>query len=422
MASLVTPGGKQPLVKFSVDNGRGGRLQKKVYLPAAWSVSEQEAAKAHIEELAAALDDKRPESKRTREWLKALPDRIYSRLAAKGLCVDRDSIRIQQLVHFLEWVMEDSKIGEDGKPLAKSSLQVYRRTKFNLLRFFRANQRIDRITTSDAKNFRAFLLTQGNRVTGGPLKESTANKHCLKAREWFEKAKNHGWVDANPFRNLRGLRQARPRKPDEIPYVPIDVINELIDDAVDNEWKLLLGLWRFAGLRQLEPLELKVPFVSWSSERMTVYSVKNQRYEDKKERVIPIWPELRPYLMQQCEDAQDAGSQWLIFKRRYEYDRHKGTESRAPGSTITTRMKDQMLRLGIPSWSDLFNALRSSGETDRLNQKDQDGSLMFHPQDVAYWWNHSEAVQRKHYYTVAPSAYAKATATEKGDNRQVVNG
>ena len=68
--------------------------------------------------------------------------------------------------------------------------------------------------------------------------------------------------------------------------------------APDAEWKLVVARARYGGLRcPSEVLAFSVRGdVDWKRLRITVDSPKTEHHEGKAERLMPLFPELRPYL------------------------------------------------------------------------------------------------------------------------------
>jgi integrase len=70
-----------------------------------------------------------------------------------------------------------------------------------------------------------------------------------------------------------------------------------IEHAPNDTWKLLISLSRFAGLRvPSEALSLRWQDVDWERQRLTIPSPKTEYLAGRGYRVIPLFPELRPYL------------------------------------------------------------------------------------------------------------------------------
>jgi len=97
--------------------------------------------------------------------------------------------------------------------------------------------------------------------------------------------------------------------------VPVETIRQVIDVCPDAEWRLIVALSRFAGLRCLsEHLALNWEDILWDKQRFVVRSCKTEHH-GKAYRVVPIFPELRPYL-EECDELAQPGSVWVIGRNR----------------------------------------------------------------------------------------------------------
>jgi hypothetical protein len=108
--------------------------------------------------------------------------------------------------------------------------------------------------------------------------------------------------------------------------------------------------------------------------------------------VIPLFPELRPYL----EDAQELsdGSEYCIT--RY-CDRN---------SNLRTGLTRIAAKAGVQMWPKPFQNMRSTRETELASE---------YPQHVACRWiGNSQSVAAKHYLQLTDEHFAKATAGANG--------
>lgn len=391
MASLVKQKTGLTFVKLRLD-GREVRIR--------FGRSGKPADARHIEELVRYRGDAEsaPLDAKTVSWLKRQPDKVYRRLAEVGLVEGREEVAAKYVDQFAQYC-----IGLKRRSVKKSSVIVYQNTAANLVEFF-GRRHLTAVTAHEVDKFKVWLETEANRAQPGKgLAASTVGKRLKVSREWFDIAKERGWISRNPFRHLKGLDRDCAGPDERKVYVGRDVVQQLIENAADNEERLLLALWRFAGLRQLEPMNLEWDHISWESDRMTVTASK-QTSQSKIHRVIPVWPEVRSFLLQQAEEAP-RGCKWVIWRRRYSYD--SAPERRGTGSALYSRLERQLFRQGIPPWPKLNHNMRASGETDRISEG-------YPSHVVAYWWNHDERVQEKHYLTVPDEFFDRATQAGEG--------
>jgi integrase len=79
-------------------------------------------------------------------------------------------------------------------------------------------------------------------------------------------------------------------------FVSQDDIDKVIDQWPDAEWRLIVALSRYGGLRcPSEHLALRWEHVLWDIGRINVISPKTE-HVGKPERVVPLFPGLEPFL------------------------------------------------------------------------------------------------------------------------------
>jgi len=175
------------------------------------------------------------------------------------------------------------------------------------------------------------------------------------------------------------------------------IIEKVIEVCPDEEWQLIIALSRYGGLRcPSEHLNLKWGDVDWEHNRVTIQSPKTEHHAGGESRVIPLFPELRPYLEALFFDEERAGTEYIITRYR---DRN-------------TNLRSQLLRIikraGVKPWPKLFHNLRASRQTEL--------TARFPLHVVCEWIGNSAPIADKHYLQVTDDHYADAvtTATPKG--------
>jgi integrase len=134
-------------------------------------------------------------------------------------------------------------------------------------------------------------------------------------------------------------------------------------------------------------MRLETQDVGWGTGRFKVHSIKTKRYAKGGVRVVPIFPELRPYL----EAASAAAGSGVV----YVVARHRDNSV-----NLRTQLLRIMKRAGVSPWPKLFQNLRASCETD-IGEN-------FPVQVVAAWLGHSPGVALKHYLQVTEDHYRRA--------------
>jgi integrase len=151
---------------------------------------------------------------------------------------------------------------------------------------------------------------------------------------------------------------------------------------------LIFALCRYGGLRcPSEILTLTWADVNWDQARILVHSPKTERHEGGESRLIPLFPELAPYL-QEVFDEAEPGTEHVI------------TRYRQANSNLRTQFKRIIHKAGLKPWPRLFQNLRSTRETELTE------SFPLHV--VTAWIGNSQLVARKHYLQVTDEHFARA--------------
>jgi len=200
--------------------------------------------------------------------------------------------------------------------------------------------------------------------------------------------------------------QSKPSIP-ESAQIPLPLNNirrerveKIIDSIPDPEWKLIVGLSRYCGLRApSEILSLTWDCILWDKKRIIVKSPKTERYEGKDSRVIPMFEGILPLLETVYEQAEPGGSPFVIARRRGIFDQL--TDGR--NTNLGTLFKKYILMAGETPWPKPFHAMRASLETDLLNE----GKVK--PHTIARWMGHSIQIALKHYARIKDDDFAIMT-------------
>ncbi len=171
-------------------------------------------------------------------------------------------------------------------------------------------------------------------------------------------------------------------------FVTKDDVNKIVEFCPDAEWRLIVALARYGGLRTpSETFSLRWGDVDWERTRLRVTSPKTAHHPDGGSRTFPLFPELRPYL-EECWDAAEPGATFVIAKHRL------------ASANLRTQMLRIMDRAGVKPWPRLFQNMRASRETE-LTQS--------HPLHVVVAWiGNSAAIAAKHYLQVTDADFDRA--------------
>jgi site-specific recombinase XerD len=208
------------------------------------------------------------------------------------------------------------------------------------------------------------------------MAENAKRKIIATTKVMFNAAKRLDLVDRNPFEFE--VSSSRPNR-DRDYFVTPDMTAKLIEAAPDKQWKLMIALWRLAGLRKMEIFGITWADVLWGQGRFRVRSPKTAHHEGRESRLVPIGPVL-PYLETVFNEAQEGTERVVTRYSANNFNLHK------PFLQI-------IKNAGLQPWPKLFQNLRSSCETEWL-----DSGMPAHV--VANWIGHSVKVQNESYAQV----------------------
>ena len=336
-----------------------------------------ERLKARIQDLVAASITNDAVDDETARWVADLKDDLADKLAKVGLIAPREQAALKQ---FLDRYIANRTDVKSG------TTTVYGHTRRNLIDFFGAGKLLREITPGDADEWRLYLAEQG-------LAESTTRRRCGIAKQFFRTAERKRLIRSNPFSDLKSAGQANPAK---FYFITREETQKVIHACPDAQWRLIFALSRYTGLRcPSEHLNLRWSDIDWQGSRMTVRSPKTEHHPGGESRVVPIFPELRPYLEAVFDEAE-PGTDLVIS--RYEY--------RGRNTNLRTQLLKIIHRAGLEPWPKLFQNLRSTRETE-LSEK-------FPMHVVCKWIGNTQAVAAKHYLQVTDDHFKQAAeANEK---------
>ncbi len=226
------------------------------------------------------------------------------------------------------------------------------------------------------------LKAAGNAKRG--LSAVTVARRCGLAKQFFRDAVRRKLIPSNPFDDVGGGPKANAKNAH---FIDLDTIQRVIDECPNAEWRLLVALSRFDGLRvPSEPCLLRWCDIDWSENRMTVTSPKTEHHAGKETRVVPLFTDLLPYLEAVFDQAAEGAEFVLDVIRR----------SVNPG----TRFEKIIKRSGVTTWPRLWHNLRSSRQTELTES--------FPAHVVNMWLGNSERIAEQHYLQVLESHFQKA--------------
>lgn len=236
------------------------------------------------------------------------------------------------------------------------------------------------------------------------LRATTIHKRLQHARKFFADAKRQGLIDVNPFEFVR----PRPGDASERrAYVPVEDAMRAVEFANGTTWKLLIVLSRFAGLRvPSEALSLRWKDVDWERQQLTVPSPKTAHLPGRAYRVIPLFPEIRPYL----EAAWCEAPEGAVYVIPEEYRQRAQGDGGWANANLRSTLAKILRRAGLEQWPRLWHSMRASCEPDLARR--------FPLAVVAKWLGNTQAVAMRHYVDVTDADFQRAVQVAQNPAQQ----
>lgn len=343
------------------------------------SVKAAESFKVRIESLISSHRTGSAIDAQTADWVATLPDEIHERLERAGLVAPRERCEQHTLGDLLKSCFESMSVKESTRTRYKQSRRL-------LFERFGEGRPLDDITPRDADAYRSWLEAKDY----APAKVA---KEIVIARMFMKKAMRWNMIHSNPF---DGVIAGAQTNRDRLFYLEPDKAHRLIDASPNADWRCIIALARFGGLRcPSEVLLVRWPDVDWANLRLRVRSPKTERHSGKSERIIPLFPELHAVLLDAFELA-DSGAEFVI------------SGYRDANANLRTQLLRIIERTGLEPWPRLFNAMRASRATELAAE---------YPAAVCTsWMGHTQAVAQSHYHMVRDEDFDRASGRDGAES------
>ena len=285
MASVSTEnlnGRKRYRVTFRDEHGKRRFLR----LPGVTKKDANEVA-SKVQAIVSARITGAPLGNAVAEWLAAIGTNCTRSSPRRGLPKYEKRMTLGDwLSHYVE---------NRRETVAPGSILNWKATTGNLLKHFGENCDLRSITKAEAAEWQRTLTAKYARRPSASYEESKAIlQRCGRGRQ----------LEVSPFAGLVAGSQVNDERKQ---FVTAQDIGKVIAVAPNVEWRLLIALARFGGLRNpSETLALRWSDINWENGTMRVPSPKTARY-GKGHREVPIFGELLPYLEETFEQAAEWG-------------------------------------------------------------------------------------------------------------------
>lgn len=373
MSSLQpTPAGYR--IQFRLD-----QKTRQISLPGA-KLRAAEIIQRHLDELIASKRHRTPPQELTRLWAEKIDADLREQLQEFGLLsIYNDTTTIVELL---------DQFKEHRSHLENSTVARYQHSIEKATLFFKARP-LSSLCRADAEDFRRMLLNL-------KLSENSVRKACSHMStfvKWMQK--REVWTKPNPFDDVpKSVGSAKANKD----MISAEVVREIIAEAPGKEWPALLALARWGGIRvPSEAFPLRWEHITWEPGRIHIEAPKTA-HQGKPSRMIPLFPEILPYLLS-LRESQVDGEEWL-FPIFLSGDR-----------SMWGRFKRLVVNAGKKPWAHLWNSLRSTRETELA------ATYPLHV--VCEWIGNSHGVARRHYLKATDDDYNRATASAENAPKDI---
>ena len=306
-------------------------------------------------------------------WIKRLDPQVRETLVGWGLCepaspkLSTDEGRL--LGAFLSGYIDGRK------DVAANTIKNLRQSKRVLIEYFGEKHALRSIKGADAKRWQRWLMTEKGFAV------ATTSMHTKKAKLMLKAAADDGLIESNPFDAIKGMKESNV---DRQRFIPRDVVDRILGACPGPQWRLIVTLCRYAGLRcPSEVLTLKWTDLDWDRGSMRVDSPKTGL------RYVPMFPEVRKALDEAFEAAAEGSVRCV-------------DEYHSNVTNLRTQFNRILKKAGVEAWPRIFHNLRASRRTELQE------ALPDHA--INKWLGQSSRVAEEHYITVHDEHWDRALA------------
>jgi integrase len=309
-------------------------------------------------------------------WLTAAPAELQAKLAKVGLINVTKSKTCKEL-----W---DSFMRHKSSTVKPHTVTMYRQVQKLFFDKFAQSELVEAMTTEKLSNWKTALLSK--------YAPASVAGFVKTAKTVFGWAVEQDWLIKNPMKKIPNGSFVN-RDKDRI--ITMEEYTKLLDACPNQEWQTIIALARIGGLRcpsELQPMMWSD--VNWAENRFVVRSPKTEHHEGHRERIVPLFPELRKVLEQHFSLDGTKDNKFVI-----EHIRHSNTSwnLHAPFQAIASRA-------GLDKIVRPFDNMRMT----RSNEVDR----KFGSKKESLWIGHSEQVMKKHYLVLDDDDYAEAAEAD----------
>ena len=208
---------------------------------------------------------------------------------------------------------------------------------------------------------------------------ATLNRDVRRAKQVFSKAVDYGIINRNPFRTLKGGQSVNRKR---FEFVDLQRMQKVFDQCESQEWRTILALSRFGGLR----VDSELCDLRWDCIDFELGSIRIIEHKTA-EREMPMWPEIRRELERETDRTG-----FVVKTCREKCNLDDG-------------LRRLMGRAGVKVWQKLW-------QNQRATRQSELESMGFPRPAVCEWFGNSCEVARVHYLHGLDGDFRRAISTE----------
>lgn len=380
MASLETDKSGNKTIRVLCADGRRkriplGKIALKLARTIRTQINELESHRAAAVALPVALA----------RWTNEISDDLHAQIVETGLLQPRAKTATIHL-----GAACDAFLAKRGDIKGGSRQQIEYALK-DLRTYFGDDRSLDSITPGCADDFARYLKSKEQLAT------ATISRRLVTCRSLFADAVKRKCISENPFADIKGGSQANSSRQR---FIDRQTIGRIMEACPDAEWRLLVALARFGGVRvPSEAVGLRWSDIDWARNRVRIASPKTEHHVGHESREIPLFPELLTPLMERQELAED-GSEFIFDRLRRDAAK---SDTGWKAVNLRTQFTRIIKRAGLKPWPRLWVNLRSSCSTELAER--------FPGHVVSRWLGHSNEVSVEHYRQVTEEHFRLAAET-----------
>ena len=197
----------------------------------------------HVEHLISAKRSGTAIPNNTANWLGDLKGPLRKRLESLQLITPEKAPLQITVVAYMEQVIANLT---DKK---RNTIRIYERSLYFVEQFF-ADTMLTAVTSAQAKQFKAFLLSPVRKDGGKTLGENTARKMFCKLKTVFNVAIEEELITKNPLKiKVKGFATSvTPSSKDREQHIEQVIIEQVIGAAPDDEFAFIIALARYVSV------------------------------------------------------------------------------------------------------------------------------------------------------------------------------